>query len=335
MLDRTLSALVAVSLAFLVWLYARCRDQEVLDNVPVPVKVTLPPGEASQYTLETPEPCQVPVSFSGPPSRIRELRGLLQRGELRVPVTLSIPEERRRESRYAETVRIQAADIHPPPGVTAVVVEGRNHIPVTLHRLVERHLPVRLDYRTEDAVADVQVEPATVLVRGPEELLDRTCVIATQPCPLPPRQEGTASSGPIALEPVPVVQELDGHPVRVTPAQVSVKVTLKPRRKVYELDLPVRFLCPADFALRPRFTEEMPEGKITLKVEGPAADDPPVVLAFIDLTRRKHESGLYLEPLRLELPRECQALPGGPPLIRFRLEPPEGTLTGAARNSEP
>ena len=36
MFDRLLSALVATGLALLVWLYARSRDQEILDNVPVP-----------------------------------------------------------------------------------------------------------------------------------------------------------------------------------------------------------------------------------------------------------------------------------------------------------
>ena len=45
MLDRLVSALVAVSLAFLVWLYMRSRDQEILDNVPVPVQISLAPNQ--------------------------------------------------------------------------------------------------------------------------------------------------------------------------------------------------------------------------------------------------------------------------------------------------
>src|SRR5438093_6701432 len=82
MFDRLVSALVALSLALLVWLYLRSRDQELLDNVPIPVQVSLAPGQADHYEVEVSGPCQVPVSFLGPPSRIRELRGLLQRGEL-------------------------------------------------------------------------------------------------------------------------------------------------------------------------------------------------------------------------------------------------------------
>ena len=57
------------------------------------------------------------------------------------------------------------------------------------------------------------------------------------------------------------------------------------------------------------------------------------VLAFIDLTRRRFEQGLHEEPLRLQLPKEFQALPGTPHLVPFRLDPPvlspQPTLTGS------
>src|SRR5947208_2451325 len=118
MLDRLVSSLVALSLAFLVWLYARSRDQEILDNVPIPVKLSLAAGQADQYDLEVTGPPQVPVSFSGPPVRVRELRGLLQRGEVRIEYTVAVPDDRRDEARYSDTVRIDSAMIHVPPGVT-------------------------------------------------------------------------------------------------------------------------------------------------------------------------------------------------------------------------
>src|SRR5262245_23467196 len=108
MFDRLLSALVALSLAFLVWLYVRSRDEEILDNVPIPVHVQVAPGQADNYNLEIEGPSQVVMAFSGPPARIRELRGLLQRGEVHVDVTLAVPEDRQNESRYHDTVRIDA-----------------------------------------------------------------------------------------------------------------------------------------------------------------------------------------------------------------------------------
>jgi hypothetical protein len=319
MLDRTLSALVALSLAFLVWLYARSRDQEVLDNVPLPVQIMLARNQADQYSLEVPDPCQVPVSFSGPPSRIKELRGLLQRGELHVNVTLTVPEDHQRESHYLDTVRIDAADVHPPPGVSAMLVEGRNRVPVTLHHLVERRLPVRFDYEGEDRVAHVSVVPASVTVRGPEEVLDRTRAIPTQPYLMPSRPEGPTASDPVNAGPVALVQELDGRPIRVTPATVTVQLALQPAKKTYELDLTVQFLCPANFPLRPRFDED---ARVSVTVEGPAGDDPPPVLAYIDLSRHKFDAGLHQEPVRVQLPKDCQLVQNAPRQLWFRLDPP-------------
>src|SRR5262245_35574366 len=116
MIDRLLSLSVALSLALLVWMYARSRDQEVLDNVPIPVTISLPPGQADHFSLEVTGPCQVPMSFTGPPARIRDLRGMFQRGELQVRVTLTVPEDHPEDGhfldRYLDTVHIDVADVH-------------------------------------------------------------------------------------------------------------------------------------------------------------------------------------------------------------------------------
>src|SRR3954465_7782904 len=138
MLDRILSMLVALSLALLVWLYARSRDQEGLDNVPVPVEITLARQRGEPSALELPGRNLVPASCAGPPARIRELQGVLQRRELRVSLNLNVPDERLHESRYSDVIRVEPADVPPPPGVTVTLVEGRNRVPVTLHRLIER-----------------------------------------------------------------------------------------------------------------------------------------------------------------------------------------------------
>src|SRR5688500_11571583 len=102
MIDRFFSSLVAVSLALLVWLYARSRDQEVLDNVTVPVAVVLAPRQAEHYTLELAGPAQATVTFSGPPQRIRELHLMLQRKELHVVKTIAVPNERLGDGRYSD-----------------------------------------------------------------------------------------------------------------------------------------------------------------------------------------------------------------------------------------
>src|SRR6516164_3720459 len=93
MVDRIVSLVVALSLALLVWLYARSRDQEILDNVPIPVQISLPSGQTDHYLLEVTGPSQVTMSFTGPSSRIHELRGMLQRGEMEIHVTVSVPDD--------------------------------------------------------------------------------------------------------------------------------------------------------------------------------------------------------------------------------------------------
>src|SRR5262249_30231606 len=150
MIDRVISSLVALSLAALIWLYARSRDLDTLDNVPVPVQIVLASGLADQYDLDLPDPCQVLASFTGPPSRIREVRSQLHHGDLHVEITLTVPENLQNESPYLATVRVDASDIRAPQGVTPLVVEGRNRIPVTLHRLVERPLPIRFTHLLQD-----------------------------------------------------------------------------------------------------------------------------------------------------------------------------------------
>lgn len=324
MLDRLISSLVALSLALLVWLYLRSRDQEMLDNVPIPVQVALARGQAEHYELEVNGGGEIPVSFTGPPSRIRELRNLLQRGALEVKVTLNVPEDRLKEPRFNDTVRVEANDIHPPPGVTPIVSEGRNRVSVTLHRIVERVVPVHFERAPEDRIAKAEIDPPTVLVRGPQEVVDRLRSIPTQPYGLPSRPDPVAGKATTLTVQVPLAQEVEGRAVRTSPGAVAVHLTIQPQQKVHELiDVPIHFLCPPNFPLRPLFHDER-AGKITLRLLGPAAEEPPAVVAYIDLSGRKWDAGLYEEPLRLHLPRDFQPAPNqAPPKnVPFRLDVP-------------
>jgi hypothetical protein len=322
MLDRILSALVALSLAFLVWLYARSRDQEILDNVPLPVQVALTPAQADRYTLEVTGPAVVPVSFRGSPDRIHVLRGMLQRGELRAAVSLTVPQDRQNDCRYCDTVRVEAGDVAAPPGVTPLVVEGRNRIAVTLHRLGERRLPVRCDPSLAERLGNVVLQPATVLVRGPEEVLARAQAVTTQPYALPARAqlEGCET---LTLGPIPLVADLEGRPVRLSPSTVMAHVTLHARKKTYVLDLPIYFLRPDNFPLRPSFDGARSNGRVTVTVEGPALEESPAVLAFIDLTHGEFGEGRHEEPLLLQLPKDFQLLRNARPRVPFRLDPPD------------
>jgi hypothetical protein len=230
------------------------------------------------------------------------------------------------ESRYLDTVRVDATDIHAPQGVTPFVVEGRNRIPVTLYRLDERSLPVRFTYPLEDRLGQLRVEPETVLVRGPREVLDHIRALPTQPYSLPSASETAAQESSFdAL--VPLVRELEGRAIRTTPGSVLVHFSIRPRQKVYELtDVPVTFLCPSNLGLRPEFSDER-ASKLTLKVQGPTSEEPPAVVAYVDLTGGKFKPGLYAdEPIRLQLPRDFQLAQPPPRSASFRLSPLEAPL---------
>jgi hypothetical protein len=313
-----LEILVALSLAFLVWLYIRTRDHESLDNMPIPVQIALVPGSADQYDLEVSGSPHVVVSFVGPPSRIRELRGMLQRGEVRVAVPVSIPEDRCNESRYRDTVRVQAADVPVPAGVTALVAEGTNRIPITLHRVVERQLPVHLNHAAEDRICQVSIEPETVLVRGPEDILERAHGILTRPYHVPSSFSGVEKALFVHLQ---LMREMEGRPIRALPEEVKVRLVLQPRPRIYQLkNVPVKFLCPPAFRYRPQFHGSH-AGKITLRVKAPVAGTPPAVAAYVDLTGRDFKTGLNVKPVQLQLPKDCKLAQNPPESIEFEIVP--------------
>ena len=322
MYDRLMSSVVAVSLAFLVWLYARSRGMETLDGIPIPVRISLEADQANDYELEITGPSQVAASFMGTPSRLRSVRSMLQEGVLHAEVTLRIPEDRQNDSRYVQDVRVDESAIQTPHGVTALMVEGRNHVQVCLRRLIERRLAVHFSPVPEDFAGQVVIEPPSVTVRGPKEILDRTRVISTQPFHLPDidaaLEEGSFTAGA-----VPLVKELEGRAIQVTPAAVKVLLSLKPGQKLYELtDVPVEFLCPPGFEWRAKFIGGESGRRISLRILGPALAEPPSVIAFVDLTTpgRQFSSGLYTdEPIRLQLPKEFELAQSPPRAAAFRL----------------
>lgn len=325
MTDRILTPVIALGLALLVWMYTRSRDQEQIDNWPVPVELEVNPEQAANYENGTRGPHEVKVSFIGPPSRIRELRKVLHRGEVRLTKTITVPPDRESEPRFDQTLRIEPAQVPVPPGVMAVILENQNSIPVTLWRVVEKQLPVRLNKQDlGDRVDQEILEPSTVTVRGRQDDLSRTVDISTQPVTI----EGKQTNQPVTVEEhVAVSPELFNRPVRVTPSVISVRFVLKPRQTLKELtEVPVNFLCPPNFPFRPEFVNER-AGKIALRVLGPATEDRPAVTVYVDLTVRKFGAGLHAEePLKIQLPPGFTLVGVPPRLSSFRLVPIDGPM---------
>jgi hypothetical protein len=322
MIDRLLSAFVAVSLASLIWLYARSRDQETLDHVPIPVEVTLGPGQSDQYTLEVVNPAEVLATFTGPPARIRELRSLLQRDRLRVELTFNVPSDRMKENRIYETLLVENSHVHTPPGVSTVLVAGRNQVRIVLDRVGEKRLPVRLDPGLTGCADARRIDPPSVLVHGPMEVLQRARAIPTQPATV------SAGNGPVVT--VPLVRELEGRPIECEPENVQARLLPPSQKKTHEVaDVPVRFLTPAGFAYRPRFTGKS-AGRLTLHLIGPADEETPHVLAYVDLTGQRFaawpakpatHSRPVEETVQVQLPPGFTLEEGSAPSVTFELIP--------------
>jgi len=314
-----LELLVALCLAFLVWLYAHSRAQDTIDNVLIPISLQLSAGQQDQYELDIRGPRQVTVSFEGPASRIRQLRYSVQRGLVKAVIPCSVPEERLKDSRFSEKIVVEPGHIEVPPGVRLVLTEEGNLLQVTFHRLVERELPVKLEHSPDVRVRPIQLDPATVLVRGPQEILDRARFMPTQPYAFPPGPDGGVDET-IVQGQVDLATELGGRPVQARPQQVTFSCRVHPKQKTYELtDVPVLFLCPPGFPWSPTFGADQ-SGKVTLRIIGPPGDEVPVPQAYVDLTKGNFSQGRNLEPIRVQLPRDFQLAPQSPPMVSFFLE---------------
>ncbi len=318
-----LQVMLALGLATLVWLYTRSRDRDGLDQVPIPVQIQLAPAHLGQYDLEVNGTTRVVASFTGPPSRLRELRRSLQRGQVQVAITVKVPEERLNDSSYRDVIRVEASNIPVPPGVVAVLPDQGGTIPYTVHRLVERHLPVHLEYVGDARITQVKIDPPTVVVRGPKDIVDRMWTINTQACALPAPPENLDSKDSVVQGQASLVAESEGRPLQTTPKSVTFTCRIRPLQKIYELtEIPVQFLCPPNCPWRARFVTPA-AGRIAVAIKGPAGEETPPVLAFVDLTGANVGQGRNLLPVRLQLPRDFQVVSGPPPQVAFFLEPIE------------
>jgi hypothetical protein len=324
-----LELLVSLCLAFLVWLYTHSRARSSIEHVQIPVQIQLVASQRDQYALDIQGQPRVSVSFTGPSSRLRELRRKLQRGGIFVAATLNVPEEKQNEATVAQTVQIHSPDVPVLPGVTAELAEEGVSIPVKLHRLAERNLPVRLDYAGEARVNLVVIDPPVVRVRGPKAIVERAAFLLTQPYAVPTSQEQVPGGDVSLRDQVALVNELEGRSIQADPPTVQFRCQVVPKHKIFELkDVAVHFLCPANFPWRPRFLGDK-QNTVTLRLIGPATEETPTALVFLDLTNSTYARGRNLEAVRVQLPKDFQ-LVHTPPLLAFFLDEPERpTATGA------
>jgi hypothetical protein len=234
-------------------------------------------------------------------------------------VDYALPEDQLERNRVEDSVRVEATDLRVPAGVTVLPVEGRNRIGVMLSRLGDKVVKVRIE-TSKDLEPRLRIIPETVKVRAPRDLLERLFELSVI---LPSRDElgfmGLTPGRPARL---PLPREVDG--VAIIPDPESVVVRIDPQApRIYPLaDLPVQFLCPPNFTLRPRFLDDR-AGKLQLRIQGPDQADPPRVHAYIDLTGGRFLPGPGIESVQIQLPRDFTLAQEPPAKVSFELVPVE------------
>jgi hypothetical protein len=323
--DRILTPVIAIGLAFLVWMYTRSRDEEILD-VRIPVEIAVATSQANDYELEIDGgTINVPVSFMGSPSRIRELRSLLQHGEVVLRRSVTVPEEHQADAKYPDVVKLDTAGLNLPPGVRGVIAENEGRVRITMRKLIEKQMQVRLRHDGGRSLEKIICEPATVMVKGPKEVLDKDDYVDTMPYLVPQSAPATEAVVVDVPQRVAIAAEIDKRPVRVTPGEVAVRYTLLPSQRSYEREVPVHFLCPLGFSFRPQFANER-AGRVTIRVRGPATEQPPNITAYVDLTSRRFGAGLHAEePIQVTLPPGFSLAQEPPRLSSFKLVPIDAT----------
>lgn len=321
--------LVAWCLAFIVWMYMHSRAHQSVEHVQIPLAVQLHPSQRDYFMIELPNVPKATVTFSGPSSRMRELKKKLYHGQIQATVQYTVPEDKQKESTFSDVSNFEGAKLSVPPGIMIEWHDANLSIPVIVHRLIERTLPVKLDFTGDVRISNVKIEPATVTVRGPKVVLDRAQAISTLPFELSvPAEEDPKETQ--AREGVDLASELDGRAVQVTPSQVHLKCKVMPRKKIFEVtDLPIRFAIPDRYPWQARFAES--GGKISLRIIGPAGEEVPRVRAYIDLAQEVFGRGRNVSPVRLELPKDFELVERRTPMAAFYLDDPEPIEHNAAR----
>jgi len=332
MFDRyIITPIIALGLAFLVWVYLRSRDQEV-QSYPIPIEVSIDPQQADRYSFDSkPENQAVRVKFFGLPSRLREVkdlvegRNLILRKVVRVPTEVDV----RQDNEYQDVVQFESSSLTLPLGVHADInpVEGR--LQVKLRRMMEKTLTLQPMVTTGSAqyeVDNIRLEPATVKVFGPKSVLEQTSQLLLDnwqprlPTGLTMTEEEVTGS-------VRLPDKIKQESVRTVPDRVEIRARLKPALRVYEMnDVPIAFLCPANFLYRPLFTADRHGTIAQLKIRGPL-NRSPEVRAYIDLTSRPNlKPGLYPdEAILIDLPNGYYLAQDPPRLSAFKLELLEST----------
>jgi len=200
--------LTALILAAILWAVVAAREP-TNQLVPVRLEITPPPGRAIASELPP-----VQAVFAGTPRELLKLYSRQPVIRMTVPDTLS-------GSEY--TLELSTADIHviEDAAVNAQDIEPRI-VPIRLDDVALRRVPVipRVSVAPDSGYRQfggISVEPDSVVIRGPEEIVRRTSSIFTV------RRELTGLREPLTI-PVPLDTTRLGGGLSLSTLQVDITV---------------------------------------------------------------------------------------------------------------
>lgn len=323
---------IALGLAFLIWVYLRSRDQEV-QVYSIPVEISIDGLQMDRYDFESRPDVKLRVKFYGLPKGLRAVKDMVDLDELVLRKVARVPVEvdQRSDNEYQDVLQLDASSLQAslPLGVHAEINPADGRVPVVLKRMVEKTLvlqpnltPAGGQYMLD---GPVRLEPSSVKVRGPKSVLDQVSQHLIDPWqPTPPAGVDLLAEGSVEVSgKVRVPTTINRVGVTVSPETVEVRVKVKAALQVYELtDVPVYFLCPADFPYRPQFPSES-HNTCKLRVRGPA-NKTPEVRAYVDLPalagQQALRHGTYPDAvISVDLPNGYYLVGEAPKLSAFKL----------------
>lgn len=243
--------IVALFLAIFVYLHVFVsQENEVVMEVPLELA-----GVPEGLTWSGSVPQEARVRFRGVGIDLLKMRTRLERAHLVVEVGAARPGHYQRPL-VSEDVRLPA-DLN----VQAITVESPRSISLEFDRMLAKRLPVvaRLEGRVAPGYTvhgRIVVEPESVSVRGPADVLDAYTQAPTEVIDVSGRQDLITARVPL------VIEECGG--CEVIPAEVTVRVTIEEVVSRTFHDLPVQVLRSRGVGLE-RIVPEM--GRVT--VSGP------------------------------------------------------------------
>lgn len=200
----------------------------VESNTPVEVDFNVVYRTADDIVLISEPPSRVSVTLRGPWANFRSLMV----GQLE-PVVVDLSET----GPGTKVLRIEPSDVDPPTGMNAIAV-APSEVEVTLDRLIEKQVPVEVDFLGRPAfgyeIQEVEVKPPRVRVRGPRNRMKTLDFVYTRAIDLAEQNEDLERE--VDLRPPAPSLRLVDRPT------VEVRVDLREEVLERRLELPVQLV---------------------------------------------------------------------------------------------